>query len=83
MQLFDTYVKPTMDYSCEIWGFSNAQRRERVHKKFIKRVLGVKVGTGNVALCGETGRWSQTCNCEKGSDWLKRRVEAQHNIFKL
>ena len=25
--------------------------------------------------------WSQTCNCKKGSDWLKRWVEAQHNIF--
>ena len=26
---------------------------------------------------------SQTCKCKKGSDWLKRWVEAQHNIFKL
>ena len=26
---------------------------------------------------------SQTCICKKGSDWLKRWVEAQHNIFKL
>ena len=25
----------------------------------------------------------QTCKCKKGSDWLKRWVEAQHNIFKL
>ena len=24
---------------------------------------------------------SQTCNCKKGSDWLKRWVEAQHNFF--
>ena len=24
---------------------------------------------------------SQTCSCEKGSDWLKRWVEAQHNIL--
>ena len=24
---------------------------------------------------------SQTCNCKKGSDWLKRSVEVQHNIF--
>ena len=24
---------------------------------------------------------SQTCNCIKGSDWLKRWVEAQHNIL--
>ena len=26
---------------------------------------------------------SHTCNCKKGSDWLKRWVEAQRNIFKL
>ena len=26
---------------------------------------------------------SQTCNWKKGSDVLKRWVEAQHNIFKL
>ena len=25
--------------------------------------------------------WSQTCKCKKDSDWLKRWVEAQHNIF--
>ena len=26
---------------------------------------------------------SQTCKYKKGSDWLKRLVEAQHHIFKL
>ena len=26
---------------------------------------------------------SLTCNCKKGSDWLKRWVGAQHKIFKL
>ena len=25
---------------------------------------------------------SHTCNCKNGSDWLKRWMEAQHNIFK-
>ena len=57
MQLFDTYVKLILNYSCEIWGFSNAERCERVHRKFIKRVLGVKKGTSNVALYGKTGRF--------------------------
>ena len=27
--------------------------------------------------------WPQTCKCKKGTDWLKRWVEAKHNIFKL
>ena len=25
-------------------------------------------------------QWSQICNFKKGSDWLKSRVEAKHNI---
>ena len=25
--------------------------------------------------------WSQICHCKKGTDWLKRWVEAQHNIY--
>ena len=24
---------------------------------------------------------SRTCNCKKGTDWLKTWVEAQHNIY--
>ena len=31
-------------------------------------------------LCLLTSR-SQTCNCKNGTDWLKRWVEAQHNIY--
>ena len=34
------------------------------------------------AIKEETYR-PQTCKCKKGTDWLKRWVEAQHNIFKL
>ena len=57
MQLFDTYAKSILNYSCEIWGFSNAEKFKRVYIKFIKRVLGVQMGTSNAALYGETGRF--------------------------
>ena len=34
----------------------------------------------NLAITKHSSTWSQTCNCKKGRDWLKRWVEAQHNI---
>ena len=57
MQLFDTYVKSILNYSCEIWGFTSAEKCERVHRKFLKRLLGVKMSTNTMALYGETGRF--------------------------
>ena len=56
-QLFDTYVKSVLNYSCESWGFSSADRCERVQRKFLKHILGVKMSTSNAALYGETGRF--------------------------
>ena len=57
MQLFYTYVKSILNYSCEIWGFSSAEKCERVHRKFLKRVLSVKMSTNTMTLYGETGRF--------------------------
>ena len=54
--LFDTYVASVLSYCCELWGFSNADNIERLHKKFLKQKLGVKMTTSNNALYGETGR---------------------------
>ena len=34
MQLFDTYVKSIINYSCKIW----VRKCERVHRKYLKRV---------------------------------------------
>ena len=36
-----------------------------------------------VVTCVGKMKRPQTCKCKKGTDWLKRWVEAQHNIFKL
>ena len=58
MQLFDTYVKSILNYSCELWGFSSAEKCNRVHRKFLKIVLDVKMSNYTVALYGETGRFS-------------------------
>jgi len=54
--LFDTCVASIINYCCEIWGFSKSERLERIHKKFLKQTLGVKLTTSNYGLFGETGR---------------------------
>ena len=55
--LFDSLVASVLSYGCEIWGFSNAECIERVHRKFCKRVLGVELSTNNYALYTELGRY--------------------------
>ena len=55
--LFDTFVLSILNYACEIWGFSNAQNIERVHRKFCKWFLNVKMSTNNLSLYAELGRF--------------------------
>ena len=45
-----------MNYSCEVWGFSQANQVERVHLSFCKKLLGVKKSTQNDFIYGEFGR---------------------------
>ena len=53
--LFDTFVLSILNYACEMWGFSYTQNIERVHRKFCKWLLNVKVSTNNVYLYAELG----------------------------
>ena len=55
--LFDSFVVSILNYGCEIWGFSNATNIERVHRKFCKWHLNVKMSTSNLSLYGELGRF--------------------------
>ena len=54
--LFDSFIAPILNYSCEIWGFSRAENIERVHRKFCKWLINVKMSTNNLSLAGELGR---------------------------
>ena len=56
MDLFDKYIGAILNYSCEVWGFHNAQYVEQVHLSFCKRVLGVKKTTQNDFVYGELER---------------------------
>ena len=56
LKLFDTMILPVLTYGSEVWGFHAAPDIERVHLKFMKRILGVRPQTTNVAIYGELGR---------------------------
>jgi hypothetical protein len=60
-------------YSCDIWGFNNAECLERHHRKFPKRLLNVKMSTCNAAVYVETGRFPLHANWKMPivKYWLK------------
>ena len=58
LDLFDKLITPILNYSCEVWGFSQANAVERVHLSFCKKLLGVKKSTQNDFIYGEFGRIS-------------------------
>ena len=54
--LFDSLVASILNYGCESWGFLNAECIERIHRKFLKYILNVKIQTNNYAVYKELGR---------------------------
>ena len=56
-QLFDAFVGSILLYASEIWGFSNSKEIERVHLKFCKRILNVRLNTCTAGVYGELGRY--------------------------
>jgi hypothetical protein len=61
MRLFDTLVRPVMLYGSEVWGphllgQMDAQF-ERVHRGFLRRLLGVRESTPSAVVLAELGRY--------------------------
>lgn len=56
-QLFDAFVGSILSYGSEVWGFSKSKEIERIHLKFCKRILKVKLSTSNAGIYGELGRY--------------------------
>ena len=56
-QLFDAFVGSILSYSCEVWGYTKSKQLERIHLKFCKNILNVKLSTSNVGVYGELGRY--------------------------
>ena len=57
LQLFDTFVGSTLNYVCEITGFSKSKQIERIHLKFLRYILNVKQSTSTISLYGELRRY--------------------------
>ena len=56
IDLFDKLITPILHYASEVWGFHSAPNIERVHLRFCKRILGVRIFTQNDFIYGELGR---------------------------
>ncbi|MCG8048238.1 MAG: reverse transcriptase family protein [Candidatus Thiodiazotropha endolucinida] len=56
LELFDKLITPILNYASEVWGFKQANRIERVHLQYCKKLLGVKKTTQNDFVYGEFGR---------------------------
>ena len=57
LQLFDSFVASTLNYSCAVWGFTKTKSIERVHLKFCKSILSVKQSTSTASVYYELGRY--------------------------
>ena len=55
LDLFEKIIKPIFLYGSEIWDFSNNESIERVHLKFCKILLKLKISTPNYLIYRELG----------------------------
>ena len=55
LDLFDKLIRPILNYSAEVWGFSQSMLIKRVQLQFCKQLFGVKQCTQNDFIFGESG----------------------------
>ena len=56
-KLFGSLVASVLMYGSEIWGYINAECIERVHRKFCKYILNVKLSKNTYDVYSELGRY--------------------------
>jgi hypothetical protein len=57
LDLFDKIIIPMLTYGSEIWGYENIDILEKLHVKFCKLLLNLKISAPNHMLYGEPGRY--------------------------
>ena len=57
INLIDSMICPILNYGSEIWGFHKSPDVEKVHIKFLKRVLRLNQNATSITLYGECGRF--------------------------
>jgi len=56
-QLFDAFVGSILSYSSEVWGYTKSKEIERVHLKFCKRILNIRINSCAIGVYGELARY--------------------------
>ena len=57
LELFNSLVLSILTYGCEVWGFENINLIEKLHLKYLKYSLSLKMSTPTCKALGETGRF--------------------------
>ncbi len=57
LKFFNSLVVPVINYGCQIWGFREEKKLERIPLKFYKFLLGVKQSTPDCFIYGELGQY--------------------------
>ena len=73
LRLFDSMIVPILLYVAEVWGAFNCSEVDKLHNRFCKHILGVKLQTSNQAVYGELGRFPLSVLCKERiiKFWLK------------
>ena len=85
-KIFDTQIQPIIDYSSEVCYDRKVNHRfESLQTIYLKRALGVKVQTSNLAVFGETGRYPLIVKQEKLvlGYWLKLMTISTTNPLRI
>ena len=82
LELFDRMVVPIVLYGCETWGVENLDLIEKLHLRYCKYVLGLKMSTPSVMIYGETGRFPLdiSVKCRLIGYWIKL-IEGKEGKF--
>jgi len=46
-----------LSYSSEVWGYTKSKEIERVHLKFCKRILNIRMNSSSIGVYGELARY--------------------------
>ena len=83
INLFDSFVASILYYSSEVWGFMTSEVIERLHRKFLRKLLNVKTTTSNSGIYGEFGRYPLHINikCRIVKYFIKLFIDKKENCI--